>query len=56
MYWQFTPYVFPIVASAIVSALLSLAAWRRRATPGAISFSLLMLALAQWSLGYALEL
>ncbi len=56
MHWQFIPYVLPVVASAVVSAALALAAWRRRPAPGATSFCLLMLAVAQWALGYALEL
>ncbi len=56
MHWQSTPYVLPVVASGIVSAWLALTAWRRRPAPGATSFCLLMLAVAEWSLGYALEL
>ena len=56
MRWQFTPYVFPVVAAAVVSAWLALVAWRRRPMLGATPFSLLMLSVAQWSLGYALEL
>src|SRR5947207_14267309 len=31
-------------------------AWHRRPAPGAIPFCLLMLAVAQWALAYALEL
>ncbi len=56
MHWQSIPYVSPVVASAVISAWLAFSAWRRRPKPGALSFSLLMLAVAQWSLGYALEL
>ena len=56
MHWQSIPYVLPVFASAVVSAWLALSAWRRRPKPGALPFSLLMLAVAQWSLGYALEL
>src|SRR2546425_675342 len=56
MHWQFTPYVFPLVASAVISAALALAAWHRRPAPGATSFSLLMLVVAEWALAYALEL
>src|SRR6266700_3452908 len=56
MHWQFTPYVFPVMASAVVSAALASYAWHRRPAPGATSFSLLMLAVAGWSLAYALEL
>lgn len=55
MHWQFIPYLFP-GTSAVISSALALTAWRRRPAPGAISFCLLMLAMAVWSLGYALEL
>ena len=56
MHWQFTPYVLPMIASAAVSAALARYAWHRRPASGAASFSLLMLAVAEWSLAYALEL
>ena len=56
MHWQFSPYVLPVVASAVISAALALAAWRRRPAPGATSFSLVMLMVAEWALAYALEL
>src|SRR6266700_73908 len=56
MHWQFTPYAFPVIASAAVAAALALNAWHRRPSPGATSFSLLMLAVAEWSLAYSLEL
>jgi PAS domain S-box-containing protein len=56
MHWQFTPDVFPVVASAVISAAVAGFIWRRRPAPGATAFCLLMLAVAQWSLAYALEL
>jgi PAS domain S-box-containing protein len=56
MHWHFTLYVFPALASAVVSSALALTSWHRRPAPGATSFCLLMLAIAEWSLGYALEL
>src|SRR6266581_2558515 len=56
MHWQFTPYVFLVIASAVVSAAVAGFIWRRRPAPGATSFCLLMLAVAEWSLAYALEL
>jgi PAS domain S-box-containing protein len=48
--------MLPMIASAVVSAALAYFAWHRRPAPGATWFSLLMLAVAEWSLGYALEL
>src|SRR5947209_9865666 len=56
MHLQFTPYVLPVLASGAVSAVLACYAWSRRPAPGATAFSLLMLAVAEWSLAYALEL
>src|SRR6266487_2858592 len=56
MRWQFTPYVLPVIVSAVVSLALARSAWHRRPAPGAASFCLLMLAVAEWSLGYAMEL
>src|SRR5947209_2072067 len=56
MHWHFTPYVLPVIISAVVSAAVARSAWHRRPAPGATSFSLLMLAVAEWSLAYALEL
>lgn len=56
MSWQYLLYVPPLVIAAVVSAALSLFAWRRRPAPGATPFALIMLAVSEWSLGYALEL
>ena len=56
MHWHVTPYVLPVIISAIISAALARSAWHRRPAPGAISFCLLMLAVAEWSLAYAVEL
>lgn len=56
MHWQYTPYVLPLVIAAAMSATLALTAWQRRPASGATPSALLMLALAEWQLGYALEL
>lgn len=49
-------FLTPMVVSAAVSAALAYYAWKRRFLSGALPFALLMLALTDWSLGYALEL
>jgi len=46
----------PLGIAAAVSVLLALFAWRRRPAPDATPFVLLMLAVAEWSLAYALRL
>ncbi len=55
MYGQSTLYVFLLVVATVVSAALASYVWRRRSAPGATPLALLMLAVAVWSLGYALE-
>ena len=56
MYWQYAPYVLPLFIAAAISVALALSAWRRRPASGATPFALLMLAVAEYALGYALEL
>lgn len=56
MDWRDTPYVLPLVFAALLSGLVALSAWGRRPAPGALPLALLMLAAAEWSLGYAFEL
>ncbi len=56
MHWQSTPFVLLVLTAAVISGWLALTAWHRRPAPGATAFCLLMLAVAEWSLGYALEL
>jgi PAS domain S-box-containing protein len=56
MYWQFTPYIAPLFIATIISLGLSLYAWRRRPVSGTAAFVWLALAVAIWSLAYALEL
>ncbi|MCR4408180.1 MAG: GAF domain-containing protein [Anaerolineae bacterium] len=56
MNWKYTPYVLPLFVAAVVSVALAVYAWRHRGTRGATAFVVLMLAIVEWLLGYALEL
>ncbi|HNS01296.1 MAG TPA: histidine kinase N-terminal 7TM domain-containing protein [Anaerolineae bacterium] len=56
MPFQINPYAGLLVVSALLSAALAVAAWRRRPTPGAGTLAALMLALAFWSAFDAIEL
>jgi PAS domain S-box-containing protein len=56
MNWQHTPYVIPLVIAAAITIALAVSAWQRRPAPGASAFVWLMLAVAEWSLAYALRL
>ena len=48
-------WVVVLVVAGLISVGLGLYAWRRRTIPGAPSLSLLMFAIAIWSLAHALE-
>ncbi len=54
MLYQWTPYVLPMIAGAALSTLLALFTWGRSRISK--SFTFLMLALAEWSAGYVMEL
>jgi PAS domain S-box-containing protein len=56
MRWQYTPYALPLILAAIICAVLAIHAWRRRPAPGATIFAVMMLAVTEWTGGYALEL
>ena len=56
MRWHYTPYALPLVAAGAICIVLAIHAWRRRPAPGAAIFAVMMLAVADWALGYALEL
>ncbi len=57
MHFQYTPYILPLILSAIIAGIVALYAWERRATTsGGMALALLSLACAEWSLGYALEI
>ena len=56
MTWQTTPYTVALVLTAGATAALAYLVWRRRATPGGGPVAGLLLAAAEWSLGYALEM
>jgi PAS domain S-box-containing protein len=59
MLLQYNPYMIPLVIGATVSAACAFYAWRQRhvsAVTGAIPCTVLMLAVAEWSLSYTLEI
>jgi PAS domain S-box-containing protein len=56
MFWHYTPYLLPLTITTILSVGLAIFGWRRRSAPGAQPFVWLMVAVAEWSLAYALEL
>ena len=56
MIWQETPYTIPLLVASTVSIILGLYIWWRFRRSWAIVGALLILASAEWTLGYALEL
>jgi hypothetical protein len=56
MVWQYVPFVWLPITSALVSTVLGLYAWRRRQVAGARLFCLSMLIATLWAVGYALQL
>lgn len=56
MDWQYMLFIFPLLIAAAISTGIALYAWQRRPAMAVVPFVGLMLAVAVWSLGYALEL
>ncbi len=56
MHWQYTPYIFYLLTVTVLSVGLALYSWKHRPVAGTVPFTILMLALAEWSLVYALRL
>ncbi len=54
--YSYTPYIWPMLASAVFFAFLGIYAWQHRSVPGAFSFTFMMIFSMFWSLGAALEL
>src|SRR3954470_2210601 len=53
---QSSPYILPLVVTAILLVPLALLLWRRRGAPGVGPLAMLMLGVALWSLAYAFSL
>jgi len=53
---QSSPYILPLVVTAILLVPLALLVWRRRGAPGVVPLAALMLGVALWSLAYAFSL
>lgn len=49
-------YILPVVAAGLIALPMAWIAWHRRPAPGAAVFAIHMLAIAEWSFGYAVGL
>ncbi len=55
-HWQWTPIIIPVLVAAFTALIVAGLAWHRYPAQGAVLYGLAMLAVSQWSFGYALEL
>ena len=56
MSFEFTSYVLPLLAAALISSLVAIYTWTRLATKGAFALLILSLAIVEWTVGYSLEI
>jgi PAS domain S-box-containing protein len=56
MQFQFSPYILPLSAGALIAGWVAVYSWSRRNVAGAIALAGLGLMIAEWLLGYALEI
>lgn len=56
MSFEYTPFILPLLAAAIISGWVAVYAWMRRENIGALALTLLAGAVTVWSIGYALEI
>lgn len=56
MNFSYTPYSLPLIAAAALSIFVAFYAWRHRSATGASALTLLAVALAQWIIGYIMEI
>jgi len=54
--WQYTPYVLPLLGSALLTSIVGLHAWQQRRVPGAGTFAITLLLITLWSVTNALEM
>jgi len=55
-HYEYTPYVWPMLASPALLLVLGGYAWRHRSAPGARPFVALVLSIVPWAIGAAFEL
>ena len=55
MSWQYSPYLTPLLIAALICISLAIYLWRQPHPRGTTAFIILMLAVGEWSFGYALE-
>ncbi len=56
MSFEYSPYILPLLAAALVSAVVAVYSWMRRSANGAYVVFLTALAIFVWTVGYSLEI
>ena len=56
MQFEFSPFVVPLVFCALISIFVAIYTWGKRSNQSAIALSVLALVIAEWCIGYALEI
>ena len=56
MNFEYTSYILPLLAAAIISSFVVVYAWTRRKAPGVLGLLILSLAIVEWTVGYSLEI
>ena len=54
--YTYTPYIWPMLTTALLCSILGVYAWQRRAFSGARPFAIMLLFVMLWSFGAALQL
>jgi signal transduction histidine kinase/putative methionine-R-sulfoxide reductase with GAF domain/PAS domain-containing protein len=54
MTWQYNILTLPMLIASAIALVLAFFVWRRRPQPGALALAVLLVAIAGWSLAYAL--
>jgi len=54
--WQYAPYIWPFVLTALIASVLGLYAWLHRAVAAAVPFSITAISSAFWSIASAVGL
>lgn len=56
MSFEYTPYALPLIAAAVISAIVAVYAWMRRSATGALALFVLALFVLEWMVSYLLEI
>ena len=56
MSFEYSPYILPLIAAALVSATVAIYAWTRRSATGALPLFLMSVSIFVWTVGYSLEI